>query len=394
MKICLLSFETYLLYMNSNLIKLILLLLVFAGVKTEMKAQSGWTSWERLYKDSDIQVEIRFKIPKKTDCSPNSKAFMYAYRVKGIYILGKSLLYWDLKFIDCNGKSTKRRISFEVGKNTNEDISNWKLVESLDYSFVGKKLKSTKPRPINPYSSRERFLHFGLGVGLEWMKVNVLSNNVRSGVASNKNINIQGLGLPLELTFSPLFKEYINFGFTIGGAAGTAPSFFDEGKHTNQKGVLADENLIFFRWRYGCDLAFGFKNFKLLLNYNNSTSSIDYNSTANKRRTNEEKFTFNDKIHRENIGFGIRLGSHLSSYGNENRIIDLLYTFTQNVNAGLFDIDIKSLFNSIHGLSIVWWRPHNFKWRADFVSANQTSPFTDLKNSYIYVGLTYNWDQF
>jgi len=244
------------------------------------------------------------------------------------------------------------------------------------------------------YTDSRKYLHYGIGAGMEWKRINVPSTFFSSSSVSSENINIQGLGIPLELTFRPIFKEHFSLGISVLGAAGVAPSLLDEGKHTNNNGRNAEERLYYLRWKFGGDFAIGLKSIKLLIRYNNTTQSIDYTSIANSSNSNKENFYFKDKIYREDVGFGFRIGNYLRTDQNEGRIIDLLYTFTQETNSNLIDLDVGRLFNSIHGLSLIWWKQSGAKFNIDFTSSNAIDPFTDLKNSSIYVGLTYNWDRF
>ena len=124
-----------------NLIKLIILFLVLTTFKVDMIGQSSWTSWEPLYSKNGIQVEIRFYIPKKNSCAPNGKKFKYKYRVKGSYKNSLYFLNWDMDYIDCNGDLIRQTNAVEIGKNSFVDISNWKSVESLEYSFIGRSIE-------------------------------------------------------------------------------------------------------------------------------------------------------------------------------------------------------------------------------------------------------------
>ena len=216
------------------------------------------------------------------------------------------------------------------------------------------------------YTDSRKYLHYGLGFGLEWKRINVPATFISSSSASGENINIQGLGVPLEFTFSPLFKESFSVGIMASGAVGVSPSLLDEGKHTNSNGKIAAERLFYFRWKFGGDLAFGLKGIKFLIRYNNTAQSIDYRSVANENKSNEENFHFNDKIYREDVGIGLRIGNYFRTDENEGKIIDLLYTFTQNTDSNLVDISIRHLFNSIHGVSLIWWKQSRAKLRIDF----------------------------
>ncbi|MEQ1744358.1 MAG: hypothetical protein ABMA02_02950, partial [Saprospiraceae bacterium] len=110
---------------------------------TTATAQSGtWTAWEALYSDSYITVEVQFYIPAVTACQSNGKDFKFKYRVKGRYRPAPYYLNWKMDYVECDGKTACRMNSLEIGKYASDDISNWRLVESMEYQFTGKSLKT------------------------------------------------------------------------------------------------------------------------------------------------------------------------------------------------------------------------------------------------------------
>lgn len=101
---------------------------------SQAKAQS-WSSFEKLYSDNRISVEISFRY-SETACDTQGKTSKYRYKISGKLYPSNKFVTWKMDYISCNGIYYTETKSINVGLNGIEDI-----VESLDYTFNAKKLE-------------------------------------------------------------------------------------------------------------------------------------------------------------------------------------------------------------------------------------------------------------
>lgn len=108
-------------------------------ISTELKAQTGWQNWEKIYSDSDITVEVQFFV-SATACDPDSdKPFMYRGRITGRYKTRPTYVNFKTAYTDCNGDLGWRYGSLGIW-NIGGDLVNKFLLESADYSFTASNL--------------------------------------------------------------------------------------------------------------------------------------------------------------------------------------------------------------------------------------------------------------
>lgn len=111
---------------------------LFVSFTFIIQAQTKWTSWEELYSDNTVKIEIQFKIYKNS-CEPGARDNKYKYKITGKYADTKNL-YWKLKYKDCN--NVTKILNNEIIVGGNDVIEG--IVESPDYVFKCKKIIKKK----------------------------------------------------------------------------------------------------------------------------------------------------------------------------------------------------------------------------------------------------------
>lgn len=89
-----------------------------------------WETYQKLYSDQNIQVEISFKTSPSA-CNPQGQASRYKYRIKGKLYPIEKYVQWDMEYMDCNGIRYIETNSVNIGKSGFVGI-----VESMDYSYL------------------------------------------------------------------------------------------------------------------------------------------------------------------------------------------------------------------------------------------------------------------
>lgn len=247
------------------------------------------------------------------------------------------------------------------------------------------------------YSEKKKFLHYGFGIGVEWIQFQGLAQHSTIDSVDEAYIQIQGLGLSSELVLHPLIKEHFSFGMLAGGALGTTPLIFTDGKKTNSNGITSKERYFYTKWNYGGELAFGMKKVKFLLNYNKWIQNNQYEKITTNASFIEEKYTLNEKTNRESVGVGLRFGRYLRTnyiYKKVRNNFDLLYTFSQYLQKDSLGFDFNNISGSIHGISISWWRHNKSKFKADFMLPNANTSFNNFEDPTVQVSLVLFLDRF
>jgi hypothetical protein len=77
-------------------------------------AQTGWDSWQNLYADSNMTVELQF-FYSESSCEDGGKPFKYRYRLNGIMTEEARYVVWKMDYINCHGGSTYEMTSLAIG---------------------------------------------------------------------------------------------------------------------------------------------------------------------------------------------------------------------------------------------------------------------------------------
>ena len=110
--------------------------------QVEAKAQFGksWSSWEVIYEDEDITVEIKIYTPIPNSCVDKNKSFKFKYRLTGKYKKEPTYLNWKIAYEDCNGLKYSQQNSIELWKRNFENISSGVTVPAQDKQFNAKEI--------------------------------------------------------------------------------------------------------------------------------------------------------------------------------------------------------------------------------------------------------------
>jgi len=131
------------------------LTIVFVFVSELIAQTGGWSSFEQLYSDNYITVEISFKILKGgCDQTESVNASRYKYRVTGQPRSSEYYLTWKMDYVDCNGNLYYRNNSLNIGytsKNIKGSVSDF-VIYPDDEEFTCKSLETPYYEAKGAYS--------------------------------------------------------------------------------------------------------------------------------------------------------------------------------------------------------------------------------------------------
>lgn len=117
-----------------------LILLLLSGAVGA--SATDWKPWQRLYKDSRIEVQVRFMISPWTSCSNGQgNDIKYEYRVRGRYQSEEQYVNWRMTYLDCENNLMERISCIQIGGSVDGNISNWQTITSDYYQFTGSQEK-------------------------------------------------------------------------------------------------------------------------------------------------------------------------------------------------------------------------------------------------------------
>jgi len=410
------------------------------SVALSAQTSGKWTDWTPLYSDSYIAVEVQFYKPAVTACQTNGKNFKFKYRVKGRYRNTPFYLNWKMDYMECDNKSGCRINSLEIGKASPDDISNWRSIESMEFSFPAKSINekfydqqiggssisgpcnnpvTSQPQPpvvtvpthrptVRPgpppapsktsryYDDTGRFLQYGFGIGAEWVKSRVLADVSRTGTSYQESVNIFGIGIPAELIFHPLIKEHFSIGLQAGGAIGTTPLLFSSGETEESDGSTSKESYFYYRWNLGAELALGLRSVKLLGTLNRSGQHNNFELLKKYGTNNETRYAVKGTQHAQTTGIGLRIGRYLKRFGSGGDAFDVLYTFTDNPEGQFLGSPFDNLAERRHGISLMWWKLSMFKLRFDIAMGTPGESIfnSDWSGTSFQLSFAFNWSRF
>ena len=131
---------------------------------------SQWGAWEQIYSDSDITVELQYKLSSNS-CDQGGKSNKFHYKVTGNLKSYDYYVNWKMDYVDCNGNVYFQQYSINIGS-----LGNLGIVESMDYIFQCTKLIKPFYENIASYSSEH-----GKGI-----KPNLISKDPESIIGMDK----------------------------------------------------------------------------------------------------------------------------------------------------------------------------------------------------------------
>lgn len=230
------------------------------------------------------------------------------------------------------------------------------------------------------YDDKSKFLHFGWGIGLEGILFQAYAQHFTPNSSGHDYFNIAGMGMPGEVVFHPFIKENVSFGLNFQGSIGVSPYILTEGKKNSQDGDVSQEKYFYTRWGYGGEFAFGLRKLKLLFSLNQFTQKNKFSNEASVLG-GKEIYRFDETTHVQTFGAGIRMGRYLHNWDKGGNSIDVMYTFTHDLDKGFPYFDLNDISQGVQGISISWWKHSRFKFRLDFTFPNEDSSFGNFKNS-------------
>lgn len=256
-------------------------------------------------------------------------------------------------------------------------------------------------------SAYKKFLHIGLGLGLEWTQLPVIAqfSTIVNGKPTINNlettVSINGLGLKGEIPFYPFMKEYLSLGFIPAYSIGISPSFLTSDLQENSTSI-SEENYFYQRYQLETEFACGFKPVKFLAKWKRGFQSNDYQKILTTNSNYKTVYTFKENINQETISAGIRLGRYAHKQTNKRgNSFDFIYTLSRNRPEDILSFSSDS-YNTLKkwnvGAGFSWWRQSAFKFQfdVDFTTNQQDFDFNSIKfNGATYqISLIYNRNWF
>ena len=170
------------------LLRLLPLVLFYWCSVPNLDAQTGWQTWETIYSDGDITVEVQFYHSTTACDSYSNKPFKYRGRITGRYKTSPSFVNFKTAYTDCNGDPVWKYISFEIWKSTGDRVNKY-LLESMDYSFTASSLIQTCYE-VTLETSRKTGT--GAGVSLESKKAAEIIGNRLINYGESTQLSVKG----------------------------------------------------------------------------------------------------------------------------------------------------------------------------------------------------------
>jgi len=250
---------------------------------------------------------------------------------------------------------------------------------------------------------RKKFLHLGLGLGLEWLKLPLLTQYTATTSAGTytdtSTVTTDGIGLLGEFAFHPVITEWFSIGLIPSFSAGTTTRVFSGGDRTLDNGASAKEEYVYKKFNLQMEMAFGFKPFKFLVNLHEGLYDINYKASATGGFANQERYAYDQTLKRESVGFGFRLGQYTDANSDLDKSnFDLIYHLTKNYSDTVFDFDFDRLSQWNVGFGVNWWKHSKFRFRLDVYLPTTQDEFQlnkiSFKNAAFQASLIWNRNWF
>jgi hypothetical protein len=177
-------------FANVLLFRLLALVLFYLCRVSDLYAQTGWQTWETIYSDGDITVEVQFYHSTTACDSYSNKPFKYRGRITGRYKTSPSFVNFKTSYTNCNGDPVWRYISFEIWKSSGDRVSKY-LLESMDYSFTASSMIQTYYQ-VTLETSRKTGTGTGVGVSLESKKAAEIIGNRLINYGESTQLSVKG----------------------------------------------------------------------------------------------------------------------------------------------------------------------------------------------------------
>ncbi|MEM6378459.1 MAG: hypothetical protein AAF705_09605 [Bacteroidota bacterium] len=213
-------------------------------------------------------------------------------------------------------------------------------------------LAPTKKRNWGQFHEGKEFMHYGVGIGLDFFQVATPALFTESNLPGiTDTAIIHGSGIVGEVWLHPVITEYFTLGLKGGAKIGTTPLRFFRNISTD------DFRYFYTGLNFGGEVAVGIPAGKILAQFD---KQVLYNNFR-RFRSDDGEVTLDENLRTERLGFGFRIGRYnpTSSY-KRGSIWDVTYILSRNSYSRL-NILAESNPNLKawnRGLSVAWWAPN------------------------------------
>jgi hypothetical protein len=259
--------------------------------------------------------------------------------------------------------------------------------------------KSHKFHPTYTVKGYEKkFLHIGIGIGLEGGYVSALANSTFQNASVITNsievAKISSTGLKTEFVFHPFIKDYFGIGIISSFSIGTTPYFITGGK---KNGGAEKIKYLYTKFDLGTEMTFGFKPVKLLVAYKSSIQTHKFNHTSSEG-SGITTLNFNRQIRKDFIIAGFRFGAYKQKTSKRSICYDVTYNLTRDYawDWSKFNWNFKAISNWQHGIGFGMWVHSILKFQIDAAIDSRLGSFSPSKYDNLYLGFSimYNRNAF
>ncbi len=275
--------------------------------------------------------------------------------------------------------------------------NNCSTSECVELNITPIKLHKFHPTyTVNGYE--KKFLHIGIGIGLEGGYVSALANStIQNGsiiTNSTEVAKISSTGLKTEFVFHPYIKDYFGIGIISSFSIGTTPYFITGGR---KNGGAEKIKYLYTKFDIGAEMTFGFKPVKLLLAYKSSIQTHKFNHTSTEG-SGITTLNFNRQIRKDFIIAGLRFGAYKQKTSKRSLCYDVTYNLTRDYSWdwSKFNLNYKAISNWQHGIGFGMWVHSMLKFQIDAAIDSRLGSFSPSKYDNIYLGFSimYNRNAF
>ncbi len=256
--------------------------------------------------------------------------------------------------------------------------------------------------PDNNFNNK--FLHIGIGGGLERLILNQYANYMIEDGSDNNYydsalIRINGIGLKGELSVHPLILEHFSIGVMGSLSFGTRALIVGD-KEKPDENIDVKKSYVYSKYFCGGEVAGGFKGAKLIYKLNWTWQNNDYEKIYSGEDGLKETYDYDEDFNNQTMSFGIRFGRYSGSYsGMKGNTVDLLYSLTNYFSLGYYNNEwnkTNGLKDWKIGFGFMWWCQSAVKLQFDVYTNTKHKDFSELSfnNAWYQISLIYNHNWF
>lgn len=222
----------------------------------------------------------------------------------------------------------------------------------------------------------QKFLHFGLGLGLDFQHA-VMRSGRRvmpvQGPAYTDTVrsSASAVGLLGEVVFHPLLKNGLSLGLRSTAAIGTGWYGLLDANDTE-----SHKRFSYYEFRVGSELAVGHRRLKLLLTQEQRFREYRFENSSDSWSINQR-----DRSYFTRLGAGIRLGAYNRPLHTANTVDAQVYLVRTNKAFSTTDM-YASMAQWNVGAGLNWWCQNKLGVRLETVLRNQQRDYQLLNTSF------------